>query len=95
MRKVILEWSAKYAIKFFEKAGLELHDIIIVDYGAAFLKSFLSDVDYLKIMPKQHAFIIVAKKPAPRATRRAEHREELLSEAIARPIGEDEQTIMF
>jgi len=79
-------------IENFEKAGLLMHDILIIDYGAAFLKSFLSDVDYLKIMPKQHAYMIIGKKPGQKENTRIGHREELIEESKNKPIAIDEQT---
>tara|TARA_Y100000310_G_scaffold333782_1_gene412055 strand:- start:116 stop:1090 length:975 start_codon:yes stop_codon:yes gene_type:complete len=78
-------------IKAFKEAGFRMHDVIIVDYGAAFLKSFLTDVDYLKVMPKQHAYIIVGRKPGVKDHGRKEHRDILLTQAESRPMRVNEQ----
>lgn len=76
-------------IKIFEKAGFKIHDIIIVDYNAAFLKCFLTDVEHNKIMPKQHSYIIVGKKNGIsqlNKPNRQDTRERLLEEARENPI---------
>ena len=76
-------------ISIFRQAGFTIHDVIIVDYGNAFLKSFLTDVEHNKIMPKQHSYIIVGHKPnapikneisAEQENNRAETRQRLLNE---------------
>lgn len=50
-------------VEKYKAVGFLLHDVIIVDYGSSFLASFLSDVEHNKIMPKQHSYIIVGRKP--------------------------------
>ena len=82
-------------IALFEAVGFKIHDVIIVDYGAAFLQSFLSDVAFLKVMPKQHAYIIVAKKEGKREYSRSEYRGVLLEKAKEAPINENEQMNLF
>ena len=49
-------------IKLLTGAGFEMHDIIIVDYGASFMEVFLTEVEHYKIMPKCHSYILVARK---------------------------------
>jgi DNA modification methylase len=79
-------------IKIFEAAGFKMHDVIIVDYNTAFLKCFLTDVEHNKIMPKQHSYIIVAKKKEAEIINkpnRQDTRERLLEEVKENPIALD------
>lgn len=69
-------------IRMFQQVGFTIHDVIIVDYGASFLSSFLSDVEHNKIMPKQHSYIIIGYKPIiARQPTRVDTRERLLNES--------------
>lgn len=69
-------------IKIFVNEGLVLHDIIIVDYGSSFLQSFLSDVESIKIMPKQHSYIIIGRKYTPEKNIKRQDTRKILLEEV-------------
>lgn len=89
------KWYPYHAdgIRLFRDAGFALHDILIVDYGSSFLSSFLSDVKHHRALPKQHAYIIIGRKPkVGRKEKRDKTRERLLAEvAEAEPVDEKRQ----
>lgn len=65
-------------IAALKSVGFLMHDVIIIDYGSAFLSAFLSDVEHSKIMPKLHSYLLIAKRKSElRGLLRAETREKL------------------
>jgi len=49
-------------ISRLQRIGFTIHDIIVVDYGAGFLRSFASEMEQYKIVSKEHSYIIVGRK---------------------------------
>lgn len=58
-------------MQLFRSVGFEPHQLIVVDYGHGFFSSFASDIEAMKLVSKEHSYLVVARKSAPKDKRSA------------------------